>query len=111
MSSHRNWKQVLLYSLLSVALAAAGVLGLCLVGSSVDGKKWETAAEDIELIPNQNVDLAKTQANLQKDTLYADFRSHFRFHYQTIGEAAFDDGSCLLLISEPPPYFNADTIA
>lgn len=111
MSSHRNWKQVLLYSLLSVALAAAGVAGLCLVGGNVEGKKWEAAMEDIELIPDQNVDLAKTQANLQKDTLYADFRSHFRFHYQTIGEAAFDDGSCLLLISEPPPYFNADTIA
>ena len=111
MSSHRNWKQVLLYSLLSVALAAAGVAGLCLVGGNVEGKKWEAAMEDIELIPDQNVDLATTQANLQKDTLYADFRSHFRFHYQTIGEAAFDDGSCLLLISEPPPYFNADTIA
>ena len=111
MFSYRNWKQVLLYSLLSVALAAAGVAGLCLVGGNVEGKKWEAAAEDFELIPDQNVDLATTQANLQKDTLYADFRSHFRFHYQTIGEAAFDDGSCLLLISEPPPYFNADTIA
>ena len=111
MSLHRNWKQVLLYSLLSAALAVAGVAGLCLIGNSVEGKKWEVAAEDVELIPDQNVDLATTQANLQKDTLYADFRSHFRFHYQTIGEAAFDDGSCLLLISEPPPYFNADTIA
>jgi hypothetical protein len=111
MSSHRNWKQVLLHSLISAALAVAGVAGLCLVGGNVEGKKWEAAAEDFELIPDQNVDLATTQANLQKDTLYADFRSHFRFHYQTIGEAAFDDGSCLLLISEPPPYFNADTIA
>ena len=111
MSLHRNWKQVLLYSLLSAALAVAGVAGLCLIGNSVEGKKWEVAAEDVELIPDQNVDLATTQANLQKDTLYADFRSHFRFHYQTIGEAVFSDSSCLLLISEPPPYFNADTIA
>lgn len=111
MSLHRNWKQVLLYSLLSAALAVAGVAGLCLIGNSVEGKKWEVAAEDVELIPDQNVDLATTQAYLQKDTLYADFRRNFRFHYQTIGEAAFDDGSCLLLISEPPPYFNADTIA
>lgn len=111
MFSHPNWKQVLLYGLLSAAIAVVGVAGLCLVGSSVEGKKWETTTEDVELIPDQHVDLATTQAHLQKDTLYADFRSHFRFHYQTIGEAAFDDGSCLLLISEPPPYFNADTIA
>ena len=111
MFSHPNWKQVLLYGLLSAAIAVVGVAGLCLVGSSVEGKKWGATTEDVELIPDQHVDLATTQARLQKDTLYADFRSHFRFHYQTIGEAAFDDGSCLLLISEPPPYFNADTIA
>ena len=47
---------------------------------------------------------------MKKDTLYANFRSNFKYHFQTIGEATFDDGSCLLLISEPPPYFNADTI-
>ena len=111
MSSHPNWKQVLLYGLLSAAIAVVGVAGLCLVGSSVEGKKWEATTEDVELIPDQNVVIEHTIAFQQKDTLYADFRSHFRFHYQTIGEAAFDDGSCLLLISEPPPYFNADTIA
>lgn len=67
--------------------------------------------EQGEFIPNQNVDVVTTQAFAKKDTLYANFRSNFKYHFQTIGEATFDDGSCLLLISEPPPYFNADTIS
>ncbi len=68
------------------------------------------ATEKVEFIPDQNVDVAATQAAALADTLYANFRQNFRFHYQTIGEATFDDGSCLLLISEPPPYFPADTL-
>ena len=69
-----------------------------------------TSVPQGEYIPNQNVELSGTQAFQQKDTLYADFRANYRFHFQTIGKALFEDGSCMLLVSEPPPYFNADTI-
>lgn len=63
-----------------------------------------------EFIPNQNIDIQKVDAHFQKDTLYADFRKNFRMHYQTMGLASFADSSRLILISEPAPYFDTDTI-
>ena len=63
-----------------------------------------------ELIPNQNIDVTTTLAYVQKDSIYADFRKNFRMHYQTIGLATFPDSSRIILLSEPAPYFNSDTI-
>lgn len=104
------------YWLLQVAaaLAVGAVLVWCCWKNSGTPNFHLFVASDEEqgeFIPNQNVDMATTQAFAKKDTLYANFRSNFKYHFQTIGEATFDDGSCLLLISEPPPYFNADTIS
>ncbi|MCQ2280000.1 MAG: hypothetical protein MJZ49_04260 [Bacteroidales bacterium] len=97
--------------MLSIAAVALGVTLLMLSGRGHEGQAWMGDETEMgEFIPNQNVDVATTQAFAKKDTLYANFRSNFKYHFQTIGEATFDDGSCLLLISEPPPYFNADTI-
>ncbi len=63
-----------------------------------------------EFIPNQNIDIQNVEANLAKDSLYQDFRKNFRMHYQTIGLASFADSSRLILLSEPAPYFNVDTL-
>lgn len=99
------------YILICVTAVALGVTLLMFSGRGHEGQAWMgDETEQGEFIPNQNVDVATTQAFAKKDTLYANFRSNFKYHFQTIGEATFDDGSCLLLISEPPPYFNADTI-
>lgn len=103
------------YWLLQVAaaLAVGAVLVWCCWKNSGTQNFHLLVASDEEMgeyIPDQDVDIATTQAFAKKDTLYADFRQNFRFHYQTIGEATFDDGSCLLLISEPPPFFKADTL-
>ena len=63
-----------------------------------------------EFIPNQKIDITTTEAFRLRDSIYDDFRSNFRMHYQTIGLASFADSSRLLLLSEPAPYFDADTI-
>lgn len=64
-----------------------------------------------EYIPNQKIDILTTQAFLQKDSIYEDFRHKFRFHYQTLGVANFADSSKLILIAEPTPFFEVDSIA
>ena len=63
-----------------------------------------------EFIPNQKLDIALRMVTLQKDSIYQDFRTNFRFHYQTVGVAAFSDSSKLILIAEPPPHFEIDTL-
>ena len=63
-----------------------------------------------EFIPNQKIDITTTEAYRLKDSIYDDFRSSFRMHFQTIGLASFADSSRLLLLSEPAPYFDSDTI-
>ncbi len=63
-----------------------------------------------EYIPNQNVDLASTMAFQKADSLYADFRQHFRMHYQTIATATFPDSSRIILIAEPAPFLEPDSI-
>jgi hypothetical protein len=47
---------------------------------------------------------------VKKDSIYIDFRNNFRFQFQTIGVATFSDSSRLIVISEPPPYFEIDSI-
>lgn len=63
-----------------------------------------------EYIPNQNVDLESTMAFQKADSLYSDFRQHFRMHYQTIATATFPDSSRIILIAEPAPFLEPDSI-
>ena len=63
-----------------------------------------------EFIPNQNVDLASTMAFQKLDSLYNDFRQHFRMHYQTIATATFSDSSRIILLAEPAPFLEPDSI-
>lgn len=66
---------------------------------------------EVEYIPPQNIPVLETRAFLEKDSIYADFRNKYRFHFQMIGVAQFSDSSRLFLISEPPPHFEIDSIA
>ena len=63
-----------------------------------------------EYIPNQNVDLKATMAFQQMDSIYADFRQRFRMHYQTIATATFPDSSRIILIAEPAPFLEPDSL-
>lgn len=63
-----------------------------------------------EYIPNQKIDIQTTEAFRLKDSIYQNFRNNFRMHYQTIGLATFSDSSRLILLSEPAPYFETDSI-
>lgn len=107
-----NLMKLIRYTLIMIAVAVLGVGTLYLAQNKHAAElPGGTLTAQGEFIPDQNVDVHSTTAFQQKDTLYADFRQNFRFHFQTIGEATFEDGSAMLLVSEPPPYFNADTIA
>jgi hypothetical protein len=64
----------------------------------------------VEFIPNQNRVLENCEVFYQKDSIYKDFRDNFRFQFQTIGVATFSDSSRLIVISEPPPHFEIDSI-
>lgn len=63
-----------------------------------------------EYIPNQHVDLKNTIAFQKKDSVYNLFRKNYRMHYQTIGTASFSDSSRLILIAEPAPFFEMDSL-
>lgn len=63
-----------------------------------------------EYIPNQNVDVETTLAFQKADSLYDDFRKHFRMHYQTLATATFPDSSRIILIAEPAPFFEPDSL-
>lgn len=63
-----------------------------------------------EYIPDQHVTLETTLAYQKQDSVYNLFREHFRMHYQTIGTATFEDSSRLILIAEPAPFLEPDSI-
>lgn len=63
-----------------------------------------------EYIPNQHIDLKSTIAFQKQDSVYTVFRKNFRMHYQTIGTASFSDSSRLILIAEPAPFFEIDSL-
>jgi hypothetical protein len=73
-------------------------------------RKEKAKILNYEYIPNQQVDINNCDAFLKKDSIYADFREKYRFHFQTMGLAQFPDSSKLILISEPPPHFEIDSI-
>ena len=66
---------------------------------------------EYEYIPNQDVEIEQCKANCAADSIYKDFRKKFRFHYQSIGMASFDDSSRMILLSDLPPHFETDSIA
>ncbi len=63
-----------------------------------------------EYIPNQNVDMESTMAFQRLDSVYDAFRQQFRMHYQTIATATFPDSSRIILIAEPAPFFEPDSL-
>lgn len=63
-----------------------------------------------EYIPDQRVDLETTMAYRQLDSVYGAFRQHFRMHYQTIATATFPDSSRIILIAEPAPFLEPDSV-
>ena len=63
-----------------------------------------------EYIPNQNVNLESTMAFQRLDSVYDAFRHDFRMHYQTIATATFPDSSRIILIAEPAPFFEPDSL-
>ena len=94
-----------------LALASAAVFWLFQTTDIVEVVKKETAKLLVyEYIPNQKIDLDTREAFLKKDSIYTDFRKKYRFHFQTVGMAHFSDSSRMILISEPPPHFEIDSI-
>ena len=63
-----------------------------------------------EYIPDQNVNLESTLAYQQLDSVCGVFRHDFRMHYQTIATATFPDSSRIILIAEPAPFFEPDSL-
>ncbi|MDR1757823.1 MAG: hypothetical protein LBR51_02520 [Bacteroidales bacterium] len=63
-----------------------------------------------EYIPNQNIDINLCHSYQKQDSAYTLFRARFRYHFQTIAAMSFEDSSRLLLISEPPPFFELDSL-
>lgn len=64
----------------------------------------------IEYVPNQQVTIENTQAYIKQESIYQNFRKNFKMHFQTIGTATFADSSRLILIAEPAPYFETDSL-
>ena len=97
--------------------AGAVLLVMCCIftfgrhSKMVEGIKQQTASlMKKEYIPDQHVNLENTLAYQKADSVYALFRNHFRMHYQTLGTATFSDSSRIILISEPAPFFEPDTL-
>jgi hypothetical protein len=109
-NSTRNIKTVAIVAIAALPLGVGGYLFWNKSGLHETVKRESAKLFDYEYIPNQNLDMALRMVTAQKDSLYTDFRRHFRFHYQTLGMGTFADSSRLLLISEPPPYFEPDSI-
>ena len=106
-----NSKRLILWSavIVSITIAVLFILPRTSIGESV--KRESAKLFDYEYIPNQNVEIAGTEAAAAADSIYKDFRKKFRFHYQTIGMASFADSSRMILLSDIPPHFETDSIA
>ncbi len=105
-------KKILVTTILGVAavLFATGYWLLTRTKIVEEVKRQAAAVFVYEYIPRQDIAPASTTAASMKDSIYDDFRKKFRFHYQTIGVASFPDSSKMILISEPPPHFETDSI-
>ncbi len=97
------------YILLLLALLTA--VALIYRNSVVDVVKKNMAKViAFEYIPNQAVVLENTEAFAQRDSLYKAFRKNFRHHYQTLALAEFPDSSKMIVISDPPPHTEIDSL-
>jgi hypothetical protein len=106
-----NKKRNIFIASILLIVGGMGVLFLYQKTNIVETVKKETAKLlEYEYIPNQKINLETRDAFLQKDSIYNDFRKNYRFHFQTIGLAQLPDSSKLILISEPPPHFEIDSI-
>ena len=106
----KKHKPFLWLTAIAVVIAAiVFLLSRTPVGESV--KRESARLFEYEYIPNQNVAMEGTEAARAADSIYKDFRKKYRFHYQTIGMASFDDSSRMILLSDIPPHFETDSIA
>jgi hypothetical protein len=106
-----KWKRNTFIISSFVLLLAGGLYWVLHSTAMVETIKKETAKLLVyEYIPNQNLVLESRKVFLQKDSVYVDFRKKYRFHFQTVALAQFDDSSKLILITEPPPHFVIDSI-
>lgn len=104
-------KKIIAISAGLVLLAACCLLTFGRHSKVVEGIKQQTASlMKKEYIPDQHVNLENTLAYQKADSVYNLFRKHFRMHYQTLGTATFSDSSRIILISEPAPFFEPDTL-
>ena len=103
----------------NITLAVVGIvlaLAVCLFTFGkrtkvVEGIKKQTATlMKREFIPDQHIELGQTLAYQKADSIHDQFRKHFRMHYQTIGTATFADSSRILMIAEPAPFFEPDSL-
>ncbi|MDR0790807.1 MAG: hypothetical protein LBO06_08475, partial [Bacteroidales bacterium] len=60
------------------------------------------------VINAQNVN--QSQAWKDKSSIWKEFRKNYSYQFQIVGEKKYDDGSRLLLISEPPPHTKLDSV-
>jgi len=95
----------------SVTIGFLILLSLWYFTSLKDVVKKQTATLfKTEFIPSQNMNMETRDVFTHKDTIYQDFRDQFKYHYQTIGLASFPDSSRMILISDPSPFFEIDSI-
>ena len=103
-------KRTILFSCLALLLTG-GIYFIFFNHALVETVKRKTAEILVyEYIPNQNYDITTRIVSQKSDSVYKDFRNKYRFHFQTIGVCSFEDSSKMILISEPPPYFETDSI-
>ncbi len=93
------------------AIIGLGVFVLARTSVGERVKRGSAKLFDYEYIPNQHVNIDSCGAAMATDSIYKDFRRKYRFHYQGIGMASFDDSSRMLLLSDLPPHFETDSIA
>ena len=100
-------------------LVAAGIMLILVVCLFTFGNRMKVVEEikkqtatlmKREFIPDQHVNMEETIAFAKADSVHEQFRKHFRMHYQTIGTATFADSSRIILISEPAPFFETDSL-
>lgn len=103
-------KRTILFS--SLALLLTGAIYLVFFNHAFLETVKRKSAEILvyEYIPNQHYDITKRIVSQKSDSVYKDFRKNYRFHFQTIGVCSFEDSSKMILISEPPPYFEIDSL-
>lgn len=96
-------------SAIAVAIIAAAVL-LSRTTIVEEMKRESAKLFEYEYIPNQRINIDSCAASLARDSIYRDFRRKYRFHYQTIAMASFDDSSRIILLSDLPPHFETDSV-